>query len=105
MGFFEILNTFKNKGQSAVEYILLMAVIVTLVYTVLNNPMFKQVMGPESVMFKKFRLTMEYSYSYGNWGQGVVNTQYLSGGIHPLYSPLDATGAESRFFGPKESYP
>lgn len=56
----------KNQsGQSAVEYILLLAVLSALTFSVLNNAAFKDFMAGNSGLFLTIRKGMEYSYRYG----------------------------------------
>jgi hypothetical protein len=54
-----------NKGQSAVEYILLLAVISSLGYAFYNNKKFKDLVKGKDGMFATMRNGMSYSYRYG----------------------------------------
>ena len=54
-----------DKGQSAVEYILLIAVLSSIGYSFYNNKRFKEFMGGEKGFFVALRKGMEYSYRYG----------------------------------------
>lgn len=56
-----LLNT---RGQSVVEYILLLAVLSALGFTVFNNARFKDFMAGKG-FFENIRKGMEYSYRYG----------------------------------------
>lgn len=59
----EILRS--NRGQSAVEYILLLAVISSLGYTFYNNKKFKDLIKGKDGMFATMKKGMSYSYRYG----------------------------------------
>ena len=62
----QITNILKNnKGQSFVEYVLLLALISTLATTIYNNKKFKEFIGPNSSFFNGIRKGMDYSYRYG----------------------------------------
>lgn len=54
-----------NLGQSAVEYILLLAVISSLGYTFYNNKRFKTFLAGKDGMFASMKKGMSYSYRYG----------------------------------------
>jgi hypothetical protein len=54
-----------NLGQSAVEYILLLAVITSLGYTFYNNKKFKDFLRGKDGMFATMKKGMSYSYRYG----------------------------------------
>lgn len=54
-----------NRGQSVVEYILLMAVISSLGYTFYNNKKFKELIKGKDGMFATMKKGMSYSYRYG----------------------------------------
>ncbi len=54
-----------NKGQSAVEYILLLAVISSISYAFFNNQKFKEFFGKNSNYFTGLQQGMAYSYRYG----------------------------------------
>lgn len=63
----KLQNTFflNKKGQSAVEYILLLAVLSSIGFSVYNSRRFKDFVGGEKGLFVGMRRSMEYSYRYG----------------------------------------
>ncbi|MCB9060334.1 MAG: hypothetical protein H6622_02295 [Halobacteriovoraceae bacterium] len=69
------------RGQSTVEYILLLAVSMLLMLAVLRSPLFSRFLGGNSDYFATLRSIMTYTYQYGNYVK--KNEQ----GIHPLYDP------------------
>ncbi len=54
-----------NLGQSAVEYILLLAVLSSLGYTFYNNKKLKDFLKGQDGMFAVMKKGMSYSYRYG----------------------------------------
>lgn len=89
-----------NAGQSVVEYILLLAVVMTIMITIMNSDYFKSLLGPESQVFEVMRQTMEYTYRHGRFGtKGVGEDNY--DGTHESYYD----GSNSRFFSPQVEYP
>ena len=99
---FKILK--KNNGQSAVEYILLLAVISSLMFTIFRSERFKQLFQGQSGLFANIRQGMMYSYRYGldiRYNNSPdMNFQYGSN-AHDTYTK----GGASRFFSSKGAYP
>lgn len=54
-----------SKGQSVVEYILLLAVLSSLAFGLFNNKKFKGLLNGNQGLFVSLRNRMEYSYRYG----------------------------------------
>ncbi len=98
----------KNQsGQSAVEYILLLAVLSALSFSVLNNAAFKDFMAGNSGLFLSIRKGMEYSYRYGVPVSPETNLDEardfdLQSNKHDLY--FNTKENASRFFSGTEPY-
>ena len=61
-----VFRVLKNqRGQSAVEYILLLAVLSSIGYTFYNNKKFKDLIRGNDGLFATMRKGMSYSYRYG----------------------------------------
>ncbi|MBI2521629.1 MAG: DUF4244 domain-containing protein [Bdellovibrio sp.] len=92
----------KESGQSTVEYILMLAVVASLAATILNSEMFKKLLGKDSVLFKKFARTLEYTYRHGVYGT-IDPTQRTPpfGNAHDSYYK----DGKSRFFMSRDKYP
>lgn len=88
-----------QKGQSVVEYLLLMGVLVSLGLVVFKSPFFKDVLGPDSNVFKSMKKFMTYSYRHAR--PGLEGNADLSGGGHDSW----VDGSKTRFFAPKDEYP
>ena len=89
-----------SKGQSTVEYILLLAVVVSLALAFLNSPVFKRFVGKDSQLMQKLYVQMSYSYRHGRMGT-VDSSNYEK--EHETYFNPDE--GRSRFFAPVTKYP
>ena len=96
-----------NKGQSAVEYILLLAVISSISYAFFNNRKFKEFFGKDSSYFSSLQQGMAYSYRYGRELKRDTNYEQAmsfnySSPQHDTY--YDKTTNKSRFFTGVDPY-
>ena len=94
-----------QRGQSAVEYILLLLVVTVLGYSVIKSDAFKKFFGKDSVFFETIALQIQYSYRHGRLGtrEQMESDQYTYNGKHDTYKLNDEE--RSRFFLPLEEYP
>ncbi len=75
----------KNSGQSVVEYVMILAVVVVLVMTVLRSAGFKNFFGPDSPLFEKYAKYLEYTYRHGMSGFDDSKSDVMSN-THESYS-------------------
>lgn len=109
MAEFKLSQILKSqRGQSVVEYIMLLAVISSVVFIVFKNPKFKTMFQSDAGLFATMRKGMMYSYRYGRQYinddaeyENALNFEYNSNN-HNLY--LDKAGNQSRFFMGTEKY-
>jgi len=92
-----------NRGQSAVEYILLMAVLAALSLGVLRSPLFKDLLGNNSVFFKTLGSRVQFSYRHGFEGQTESDSFNYGTATHQSYWNLDEN--RSRIFLNSDKYP
>ncbi|MEA9354613.1 hypothetical protein SHI21_00255 [Bacteriovorax sp. PP10] len=96
-----------KKGQSVVEYILLLVVITSIGYSFYNNRAFKNFIKGDVGLFANLRKRMEYSYRYGREMDANVDHdqamsfQYQSN-RHDTY--FNAKTGQSHFFSGLEPY-
>lgn len=94
-----------KKGQSLIEYLLLLLVISSVAFGIFNHPRLKKFIGPNSSYFNALKRGMEYSYRYGN---DLPDGDYSDVGFdnstnaHSLY--LNKKEGQSRFFATQEAY-
>lgn len=97
-----------NLGQSAVEYILLLAVLSSLGYTFYNNKRFKDFLKGKDGMFATMKKGMSYSYRYGlelkkdTPFDEKLDFDYQTN-KHDTY--LNSNEGQSRFFSGQGPYP
>lgn len=87
-----------QKGQSTVEYILLLSVMSVLVFSIFNSKLFQSNLGKDGKLLKAYKLQFEFAYRNAFPYDG---KEYSYGAVHPSY----ADGNGTRFFIPKQAYP
>ena len=95
------LMSLKNaKGQSTVEYIMLLAVVVSLASGVLRSEYMVNLLGQDGVLGKSYKLRMENSYRFATKVNEKVDVDYSSIN-HPSYY---GGGDSTHFFTGLEPY-
>lgn len=104
----QVSDILKNhRGQSVVEYVLLLAVISAIGMTFLNNKNFKEFVSGEGGLFYGIRRSMAYSYRYGRELNSEVNydeAMNFSYGSNKHDTYFNTKENTSRFFGGIEPY-
>ncbi len=92
-----------NLGQSAVEYIFLLAVVMTLIAVVTKSDMFKRYLGQDGVIFQTAINSYEFSYQNG------LSRENKEPNYNPtrpnLNHPSFVHDGNTRFFAPNSKYP
>jgi hypothetical protein len=86
-----------SRGQSTVEYVLLLAVVLSMFYSVFRSRTFQEFFGEDSSFFNAIAQKMRLDYRYGT---NVSAGDDIGSGIssnHPTFAQPD--GSVSRFFG------
>lgn len=88
-----------------IEYILLLSVVVSVVYTFMNSSAFKRIFGVGGSFGKIAKTQGEQSYRHAslNVGTTFLPRDNRNGAIHHSY--YDEARGGTRFFGPKAPYP
>ncbi|MFL5783810.1 MAG: hypothetical protein ACJ76H_04310 [Bacteriovoracaceae bacterium] len=93
----------QQKGQTLVEYILLLSVVVGIVLTFYRSKLFQKYFGNKGMIGQTIKTRTEFAYRHGYMGTNDPQPKgSREGSTHPTYA--DPTGG-SRFFGPKDKYP
>ena len=96
-----VLNN--QRGQTVVEYILLLAVVVSLVFTFYKSQTFQSLFGANGSIGQTIKDGSEFNYRHAYPRKpGDINQADYAGASHPSY--FDSISGETRFFGPKEPY-
>lgn len=98
-----------QRGQTVVEYILLLVVAISLVLTFYNSEAFRRLFGDQGTVGMRIKRESEFSYRHA---YGVdYSTQAIPNDVnvgsrditqHPSY--WDPKNGGTRFFGPKDPY-
>ena len=96
-----VLNN--QRGQTVVEYILLLTVGISLVYTFYRSEAYRRLFGENGSIGNAIKTESEFNYRHAfPRKQGDLNQVDYAGTSHPSY--YDSVSGETRFFGPKEPY-
>jgi len=98
-----ILNKNGNRGQSTVEYIMLLSMIAVLAISVLNNARVRAFLGPESKVLENIRTYMEYAYRTGSTTSSGAGQSFEYSGFHDSY--YNTQEGMTRFFTTEGRYP
>lgn len=95
MGYKIKLHVLKNNsGQSTIEYVLLLAVVVTFMTTIWNSKVYKDFLGEDSEFFNGIAKKIEHNYQYSVTVPIDTTTAIPPPTNHPSFS----SGANSLFF-------
>jgi len=93
-----------QKGQTLVEYILLIVVAVSLVMTFYKSSAFQKLFGKDGDLGKKMKIQNEFSYRHAfykpKFNDIPIDTRDVT--KHPSYKGYD--DEPTRFFGPRNPY-
>lgn len=95
-----------QRGQTVVEYILLLAVSVSLVITFYKSATFKSLFGEQGAVGQVYKAESEWGYRHAFLAgpkTGATSTPYTSANEHPSY--YNSSEGKTRFFGPNDPYP
>lgn len=93
------INSF---GQTTIEYILLLSVVMVIILTVMNNPLVQRFTAKGNFI-KEITILMQFSYRHSRSGN--TNEKYPPDYSKPDHVSYSQNNGESRFFGPASSYP
>ena len=93
-----------QKGQTLVEYILLIVVVVTLVMTFYKSSAFQKLFGEKGELGEKMKTQNEFSYRHAFYKPEFPDNPREGKDIteHPSYRGTNRE--HTRFFGPKDEY-
>ena len=96
-----------QRGQTLVEYILLLVVAASLMMTFYRSKAFRRLFGDKGEIGIKMKTQTEFAYRHAFQASGPdrqtfpdIPRENKDISLHPSYSD----GSGTRFFGPKEPY-
>lgn len=95
-----------QRGQTVVEYILLLVVAVSLVLTFYKSAAFRRLFGEQGRIGQQIKSQTEFAYRHAysrNRPAADIDKENKDGSNHPSYADINEGG--TRFFGPKRGYP
>lgn len=93
-----------SKGQTLVEYILLLAVVTSLVATFFNSALFKRFFGKGGSVGQTIKANSEFAYRHALFKSG-TGVDIPRGNRDITQHPSYTDGSNTRFFGPVKPYP
>lgn len=90
-----------NKGQTLVEYLLLMAVITSVMVAFFKLDIVQNTIGKDGDLMKAFIQQMRYSYRHALPGKSAPGGLNYNSINHDSYYK----SGSSRFFAPNDTYP
>ena len=95
-----------QRGQSTVEYILLLAVVMLFVVTIMKSTAFQKFIGKDSPFFLALRNRFIYTYCHSRNGDNIREScSNLSGYSDPVDHASYSKSGLSRFFSGDGAYP
>lgn len=92
----------QQRGQTLVEYILLLSVVAGILLTFYKSRLFQRYFGDRGLIGQTIKSRSEFAYRHGYMGVEDTHPKgSRDGASHPTYTD----GNESRFFGPQDRYP
>lgn len=94
-----------SRGQTTLEYILIVIVVISVYGLIMKNPKVKEYMAGGEVMEE---LATYIQFCYRHALPGSEKEQYPAfylAPTHKSYSTGGSNSAKTRFFGPREAYP
>lgn len=93
-----------QRGQGVVEYILLLAVAISLVLTFYRSDTFNRLFGSQGSVGMAVKRQTEFGYRHAYLDpNGVSDAPYTSIQSNPSY--YSTQYGQTRFFGPSDPYP
>ncbi|MBA2406356.1 MAG: hypothetical protein H0V66_16380 [Bdellovibrionales bacterium] len=97
-----------QRGQTVVEYILLLSVAMSLVVTFYRSATFQRFFGSQGELGRAYKVDSEWGYRYASMSDidrttAEPNTPKPSAEEHASY--YNKAKSQSHFFGPSDAYP
>lgn len=91
------INLLDHKGQSSVEYLMLVVIIVSMAISVLKSDAFQNFFGSQGQFASVYKSEIEFSYTNSYQGRKAFE--------QPDYNDPSHSSYQGRFFGANQEYP
>ena len=92
-----------DDGQTTVEYLLLIFVVVSLLFTILQSRIVRNVLGTEGETIQTFKRIIERGHRHAFSGGDPADSYGNFSGRHDSY--VNNETGDTRFFVPTDPYP
>jgi hypothetical protein len=93
-----------QKGQTVVEYILLLAVAMSLIVTFYRSATFQRFFGTQGELGRLYKLDAEWGYRHASMTGRASETNEPKGSAEEHASYFNAGASTTHFFGPSDPY-
>jgi hypothetical protein len=94
-----------QRGQTVVEYILLLAVAMSLIVTFYRSATFQRLFGEQGELGQLYKQEAEWGYRHAHINGRYVESNAPKTSAREHSSYWNNESSETRFFGPKANYP
>lgn len=93
-----------QQGQTVVEYILLLAVAMSLIVTFYRSATFQRMFGTQGELGRLYKLDSEWGYRHASMTGRVTETNEPKSSAEDHASYYNTLKSETHFFGPSDPY-
>lgn len=93
-----------QQGQTVVEYILLLAVAMSLIVTFYRSATFQRFFGTQGELGKLYKLDAEWGYRHASMTGRATETNEPKSSAEEHASYYNAGKSQTHFFGPSDAY-
>jgi hypothetical protein len=94
-----------QRGQTVVEYILLLAVAMSLVVTFYKSAAFQRFFGEQGELGQLYKQEAEWGFRHAHLNGRYTETNAPKASAEEHSSYYNSNVSETRFFGPSDPYP
>ena len=93
-----------QRGQTVVEYILLLAVAMSLIVTFYRSSTFQRFFGTQGELGKLYKLDAEWGYRHASMTGRTTETNEPKASAEEHDSYYNKIKSQTHFFGPSDAY-
>jgi len=93
-----------ERGQTVVEYILLLAVAMSLIVTFYRSATFQRFFGTQGELGRLYKLDSEWGYRHASMSGRATESNQRKSSAEDHASYYNAEKSQTHFFGPSDPY-